>query len=211
MPILETAGVRIHRTGTGAPLVLLHGLGADHAMWNVLSGVTSRFDTLSYDLPGHGDTAAPETPIEIQDLSDQLAIILDQAGIERAHVMGSSAGGMIALQFAAAFPHRIARLVLCDTSPALGEGTRDALRTVHDRGPIHAAMAVADLMDVAEEVYAPTLILCAEGAPLDIRDGADFLARSILGAHLAFAPDAACDSVRERPEWVMRVLSDFLG
>jgi pimeloyl-ACP methyl ester carboxylesterase len=78
-------------------------------------------------------------------------------------------------------------------------------------GSLHAAMARADLMDLAEEIFAPTLVLCAEGADLAMREGADFLARSIPRGQLAFVPGAVADAVTERPDWILRVLLDFLG
>ncbi len=178
-------------------------------MWDGLAALSSRFELLSYDLPGHGEAAAPEGPYEIDDLSDQLAAALQSAGIARAHIIGSGLGGMIAQHFAAIRPECVDRLVLCDTSPALSEGARDELVT--KGGLAHGAMARADLMDLAEEICAPTLVLCAEGADLGMREGADFLARSIPNGQFAFVPGAVTNSVTERPDWVTRVLLDFLG
>jgi pimeloyl-ACP methyl ester carboxylesterase len=200
-----------HRIGQGAPLVLLHDIGGSRLVWDALAPLADRFALLSYDLPGHGDAPPAPGACDIGDLSDQLAVTMTAAGIPRAHILGTGLGGMIAQHFAAAHPGRVDRLVLCDTSPALGEGSRDTLLTRHDTGPLHAAMARADLMDMAEEIFAPCLILCAEGAPLDLREGADFLARSILGARLAFVAEARADVVTERPAWLIQVLRDFLG
>ena len=211
MPRLDHTHLRLHRTGSGPSLVLLHGLDETHEAWNGLAPLSDRFTLLSYDLPGHGDSFAPATGFAIEDLSDQLAALLDREGIERTHVAGSSLGGMIAQHFAAAWPGRVDRLVLIDTTPGMSDGRKDELSTMHGRGPAHAAMAEADLMDLAEEIYAPTLILCAQGADLAMRGGADFLARSIPRGQLAFVPGAAVDAVAEQPAWVAAVLRDFLG
>jgi pimeloyl-ACP methyl ester carboxylesterase len=200
-----------HRIGHGAPLVLLHGIDGSRRVWDGLVPLADRFTLLSYDLPGHGDAAPSPDACDIADLSDHLAATLTAAGIARAHIMGTGLGGMIAQHFAAAHPGRVDRLILCDTTPGLGEGSRDTLLTRHDAGPLHAAMARADLMEMAEEIFAQCLILCAEGAPLDLREGADFLARSILGARLAFVAGARADVVTERPDWLVAVLRDFLG
>ena len=211
MPRLDHTNLHLHRRGTGPSLVLLHGLGTAHDAWNGLAPLADRYTLLSYDLPGHGESPAPGSGFTIDDLSDQLAALLVREGIGRTHLAGSSIGGMIAQQFAAAWPGRVDRLVLIDTSPGMSDGRKDELSTMAGRGPAHAAMAEADLMDLAEEIYAPTLILCAEGADLAMRDGADFLARSIPGGQLAFVPGAAVDAVAEQPAWVAAVLRDFLG
>jgi pimeloyl-ACP methyl ester carboxylesterase len=211
MPPLDATIISPHRAGTGPAVVLLHGLGATRRTWDGLAALTTRFELVSFDLPGHGETAAPDGPYEIEDLSDRLAAVLTEAGIARAHLVGSSLGGMIAQHFAATRPERVGRLVLCDTSPALSEGARDELLTMPESGLAHAAMARADLMDLAEEIYVPTLVLCAEGADLGMREGADFLARSIPYGQFAFVPGASRDSVTERPDWIARVLLDFLG
>ncbi len=211
MPPLDATTIRLQRAGSGPCVIFLHGLGATCRMWDGLSGLTASFELVSYDLPGHGETAAPGHPYEIEDLSDQLDAVMRAAGIARAHIAGSSIGGMVAQHFAAARPERVDRLVLCDTTPALSDGKRDELLTVLGSGQAHAAMARADLMDLAEEIHARALVLCAAGAELDMRDGADFLARSIPNGQLAFVPGAMTDSVAERPDWVARVLLDFLG
>jgi pimeloyl-ACP methyl ester carboxylesterase len=190
------------RIGSGPIVVLLHGVGATRRMWDGIAGLAERFELLSYDFPVDGGT------FEIGDLADRLAAILTAAGVARAHIVGSSLGGMVAQCFAADFPERVDRLVLCDTTPALSEGMRDAFLAA---GPMHAAMARADLMDLAEEIFAPTLVLCAEGADLATREGADFLARSISRGQLAFVPGTAADAVTERPDWIVRALLDFLG
>jgi pimeloyl-ACP methyl ester carboxylesterase len=211
MPLLRSTMIRPHRDGSGPAIVMLHGIAGSRRDWSGLAALAQNFQLLTYDLPGHGETPAPDEPYEIEDLSDQLAAILNEAGIDRAHLVGSSLGGMVAQCFASAHPERVDRLVLCDTSPGLSEGMRDEFLTMHAGSLAHAAMARADLMDLAEEIFAVTLVLCAEGAALAMREGADFLARSIPFGQLAFVPGAVADSVTERPDWVARVLLDFLG
>ena len=205
----EADGIRLYRDGQGPPLVMLHGLGADRHMWDRLA--IGRFQRVTFDFPGHGDAPAPLEPFDIGDLADQLADVLTRAGLDRVHMMGVSLGGMVALWFASSWPGRVDRLVLCDTTPALSEGMRDEILTLPGAGQAHAAMARADLMDLAEEIFAPTLVLCADGADLAAREGADFLARSIPHGRMAFVPNAAADAVARQPAWIARVVDDFLG
>ena len=195
--------IQPRRIGHGSPVVLLHGVGESRQMWDGLAALADRHELISYDFRGHGEAA-----FEIEDLSAQLEAMLASNGITRAHIAGSSLGGMVAIHFAATWPNRVDRLVLCDTSPALSEGMREDYLAAGD--PARAAMARADLMDFAEEIFAATLVLCAEGADLALREGADFLARSIPFGRFAFVPGAREDSVRERPNWVAQALLDFL-
>ena len=211
VPVLDASTIRPHRLGAGPPLVLLHALGATRAMWHGLAGLSAHFELIAYDLPGHGDTPAPPVAYEIEDLADQLATLLTRLDLPRVHLAGSSLGGMVAQAFAATYPGRVDRMVLCDTSPGLSEGARDALAVLPGRGLAHDAARRADLMDLAEEIFAPTLVLCAEGADLAMRDGADFLARSMIRGELAFVPGTVKDVVKERPDWIARAMETFLG
>ena len=211
VPVLDDSAIHPHRVGSGPPLVLLHALDATRAMWDGLATLSRHFEVIAYDLPGHGETPAPPVQYEIEDLAEQLAALLTRIGLPRVHLAGSSLGGMVAQAFAAAYPGRVDRMVLCDTSPGLSDGARDALAILPGRGLAHDATRRADLMELADEIFAPTLVLCAEGADLAMRDGADFLARSMSRGELAFVPGTVEDVVKERPDWVARAMETFLG
>jgi 3-oxoadipate enol-lactonase len=114
---LSPAEIRLHSTGNGPPVVLLHCLGVDRRVWNTsIERLKNAFTLHTYDFPGHGETPVPAGPYGIEDLSRQLDGILGRAGIERAHVVGISLGGIVAQHFAATFPRRVDRLVLADTT-----------------------------------------------------------------------------------------------
>jgi 3-oxoadipate enol-lactonase len=115
---LDTRSIAVHRRGDGPVLVLLHCLGVDHHLWEIAAaGLEGSFTLLSYDLPGHGASPVPDRPYGIEDLSEQLAAVLQREGIRRAHVAGISLGGLIAQHFAATHPALVDRLVLIDTTP----------------------------------------------------------------------------------------------
>ena len=117
MGALDGRNVRVHATGAGPPLVLLHCLGVDHRFWDFAAPLADRFTLLRYDLPGHGETPVPNQGYGIADLSDQLADILRGRGIARARIAGISLGGLIAQHFAANHPNAVEKLVLIDTTP----------------------------------------------------------------------------------------------
>lgn len=92
-----------YRTGTGAPLVLIHGIGSQWQMWRpVLGRLAQERDVLAIDLPGFGASTMPPpgTPAGIVSLTNLVAEFLDEQGFERPHVAGNSMGGWIALELA---------------------------------------------------------------------------------------------------------------
>ena len=106
------------RHGSGEPLLLIHGLGYARWGWEpVLPGLAERFDVILFDNRGIGDSNAPPGPYTVVEMAADALQVLDEVGIERAHVVGTSLGGMIAQELALAYPERVNRLVLACTTP----------------------------------------------------------------------------------------------
>lgn len=112
----------------GPPVLLVNGLGADRAAWNLqVRELARRFRVVTYDNRDVGQTGAGTTdaPYGILQFADDAAGLLDHLGIARAHVVGASMGGAIAQEFALAHPERAASLtVVCSwarTDPWLAE------------------------------------------------------------------------------------------
>jgi pimeloyl-ACP methyl ester carboxylesterase len=104
--------------GTGAPVLLVQGLGYARWGWDpVVPGLAEHFRVLSFDNRGIGESDKPAGPYTAREMADDALQVLDEAGLERAHVVGSSLGGMIAQEVAAAAPERVDKLVLCSTTP----------------------------------------------------------------------------------------------
>jgi 4,5:9,10-diseco-3-hydroxy-5,9,17-trioxoandrosta-1(10),2-diene-4-oate hydrolase len=104
-------------TGTGTPVVMLHGGGPGASAWSNfgrnLPVFADRFRTLMVDQPGFGGSARPAvTGHYFTFAADALAGLLDQLGIESVHLIGNSLGGGTAVRFALRYPERAARLVL---------------------------------------------------------------------------------------------------
>jgi pimeloyl-ACP methyl ester carboxylesterase len=107
----------VTRSGTGAPLVLLHALGLSRKAWDpVLPALAARFDVIAVDLPGFGDSAALYGQAEVSPaaLADSVARLLDELGVSSPHLAGNSLGGWVALELASRRP--VASLTLL--SPA---------------------------------------------------------------------------------------------
>jgi 3-oxoadipate enol-lactonase len=106
------------RHGSGPPLLLIHGLGYARWGWEpVLPGLAERFDIVLFDNRGIGESDAPPGPYSVVEMAADAVQVLDEAGIERAHVVGTSLGGMIAQELALTHAERVDRLVLACTTP----------------------------------------------------------------------------------------------
>ena len=106
--------------GTGKPLLLINGLGANLTMWQPLQAHLGRTRVLSFDLPGVGRSSTPLVPMSIRGLAGVAVRVLDELGLERADVLGYSLGGMVAQELAIMAPERVRRLVLAATFCGVG-------------------------------------------------------------------------------------------
>ncbi len=98
-------------------VVLSNSLMSTLAMWEPQMGVlTPHFRVLRYDTRGHGDSDTTPGPYTISMLADDVVAMLDALGIEKAHFVGLSKGGMIGQQFGARHGGRALSLSLCDTA-----------------------------------------------------------------------------------------------
>ncbi|MEV6342672.1 alpha/beta fold hydrolase [Actinoplanes sp. NPDC051851] len=93
-----------HRSGSGAPLVLIHGLGSHWQVWSpVLDDLARHRDVIALDLPGFGDSPlwappAGRLPGSVPHLADVVSAFLDDLGLDTPEIAGSSLGGGIALE-----------------------------------------------------------------------------------------------------------------
>ncbi len=101
--------------GSGSPLLLIHGLGMDHSMWDVqISDFSQDHQVISYDLRGHGQSGSPDFPYSIDLLADDLDQFLHFLGLRKASFLGLSLGGRILLRFALKYPKEITAIILAD-------------------------------------------------------------------------------------------------
>ncbi|MEV6770615.1 alpha/beta hydrolase [Nocardia sp. NPDC051030] len=90
-----------HRSGSGEPLVLVHGVGSRWQVWApIIDTLAESFDVIAVDLPGFGGSE-PLPHTTVSTLADALVEFLAAEGIENAHLAGNSMGGGIVLDLAA--------------------------------------------------------------------------------------------------------------
>lgn len=109
---LETNGARIayDATGSGDPVVLIHAGVANRSMWDAqVEALQDRYRVIRYDTRGFGETESDA--VAFSNRAD-VAALLDELGVDRAHVVGLSRGGSIALDFAIEFPDRVRSLTV---------------------------------------------------------------------------------------------------
>jgi pimeloyl-ACP methyl ester carboxylesterase len=98
--------------GSGAPLVLVHGLGASTAIWQKVVGpLAEHFRVIAYDLRGLGRSTTPPPPYSMAQLLGDLQRLVDSLGLERFGLVGHSLGGAIVLAYALEHPERVAAVV----------------------------------------------------------------------------------------------------
>jgi pimeloyl-ACP methyl ester carboxylesterase len=120
--MIETAAgpLSTMQAGTGDPVVLLHGLGATKASFlPTIAALADSHHTIAVDLPGFGDSVKPllgtyDPPF----FADAVTALLDALELERAHLIGNSMGGRVAIEVGLRAPERVERMVLLAPSLA---------------------------------------------------------------------------------------------
>lgn len=103
--------------GAGQPLVLVGGLGLDVSeCGQLVDALATRYRVLAFDNRGAGRTDKPDEPYSVRQMARDTTGLMRALGIERAHVVGMSLGGRIALDLALAYPGRVRSLILVSTS-----------------------------------------------------------------------------------------------
>ena len=83
--IMET--IRYEEKGTGEPLILIHGVGLDHAMWEQqVNSLSKHYRVIVYDMLGHGGSAHPPGPYSLSQFVEQLATLMNELKIDKSHI-----------------------------------------------------------------------------------------------------------------------------
>jgi len=115
MPFVENQGAKLYwdEQGAGEPLLLIMGLSYPSYMWHRSRPVlANRYSTIAFDNRGVGQSDVPPGPYSIALMASDAVAVLDAAGVESAHILGYSMGGMIAQEFALQYPSRVRSLIL---------------------------------------------------------------------------------------------------
>jgi 3-oxoadipate enol-lactonase len=121
---VEVNGIRLwHRiTGSGEPVCQIHGAGFGHYNLDPVTPLIADagFMVVDYDQRGYGASDKPVQHYDMEVFADDLAGLMDALGIERAHIHGTSMGGMVAQVFAGKYPERTISVVINCSAAKLG-------------------------------------------------------------------------------------------
>ena len=146
--------------GRGGLVLFMHGIGGNRSNWRrQLTAFAPHFSCVAWDARGYGASDDYETTLVFDDFVDDVLRVLDHFGAERAHLVGLSMGGRIAMRTALRHADRVATLTLVDTHEGF------------------AAFSPEQRQAFVESRRAPLL---AGKEPCDIADG---VARSLVGPH----------------------------
>ena len=99
--------------GQGEPLILLHGNGENCDYFaGQIDVFAQQYHVYALDTRGHGKTPRGDAPFTIRQFADDLLAFMDAHDIDKAHILGFSDGGNIAMIFAMKYPDRVLRLIL---------------------------------------------------------------------------------------------------
>jgi pimeloyl-ACP methyl ester carboxylesterase len=113
----EVNGVKVHymTAGHGTPLILLHGYAETSLMWKpIIPALAERFTVIAPDLPGIGDSAIPDSGLDMKSAAVRIHDLVKSLGVQKAEVVGHDIGLMVAYAYAAQFPTEVTKLVLMD-------------------------------------------------------------------------------------------------
>lgn len=217
--------LHVERSGSGAPLVFLHGMGSSSATWAACRALLDdRYEVIAPDLLGHGGSPVPEDPAEYT--RDAALADLDEllAGLSgRAVLVGHSLGGYLALAHAATRPGVARALVVLNTGP----GFRDAdkreawnersRRNAHRFGvPVQAAnlnlQEDSVVMERLAEIATPTLVLAGSADRPEYTTSGQYLERKMPSCRLVVVEhgDHSMHEASHAAE-VAAIIEEFVG
>ena len=137
-------------TGDGDSIILVHGLGERIEGWKFqIDEFSKHFRVLALDLRGFGESEIPAEFTGAEDFARDIFNLMEHVGIEKAHLLGLSMGGIACLAFYKLYPEKVKSLILADTTAYFPEEFRGALserlRLMDDMGMEGIAAAIAEL------------------------------------------------------------------
>jgi pyruvate dehydrogenase E2 component (dihydrolipoamide acetyltransferase) len=152
-------GLNIHfkRLGSGQPTILIHGGGGDWTEWrDNLVPLAQGLRVIAPDMPGFGLSQSPDRPLRLRWAVSFLVDFMTVTGTPKAHFVGHSLGGMLALALALDHPDKVSKLCLVD-SAGLGDiRLRTRIRFYVIRGIARLATG-RDIPQLASGLYDRTL------------------------------------------------------
>ena len=101
-----------HKVNEKNPIIFIHGVGLTKEIWEPQINFFKEYNTLTYDLLGHGKTPLKKSRVSFKDFSDQLLNLINELSFSKIHLVGFSLGGLIARHFASKHSDRLSSLII---------------------------------------------------------------------------------------------------
>ncbi len=200
-------------------VILVHGLGFSRAQWapHVAALEAGGYRAVAYDLRGFGEAPLPEEPYSMADLAEDLEQVRVAAGVEAAHFVGHSLGGMVVQQYAVTYPRRVRSLGVASATSHNGRRASAfaEARAAHNSNEARALGWRATIGFSVKDQLAGLMCPCLVMHGVD-----DPLIPSIVGALIARAiPDAQWQPFKggrhnfpiDEPDAFAEAVLQFLG
>jgi pimeloyl-ACP methyl ester carboxylesterase len=225
---LNGAEIAYAVTGAGDPVVLVHGGDANSEHWAFqVRALADQYQVILLDSRGHGRSPYNGGPLTYTQLADDVLALLDLLGIERAHLVGWSDGGIIGIDLALRHPERLRKVVAFGANADLGgyrTDTGDEGAIIYAFGAhndpdyarlspapeLHKAMVVALRQmwetepdysaDELRTITTPFLIMAGADEEIIAEAHTRYLAETIPGAELALLPNCGHFGHMQEPE-----------
>ncbi|MEJ2248115.1 MAG: alpha/beta hydrolase [Candidatus Lokiarchaeota archaeon] len=208
--------------GEGEPLILVHGFGVTKEVWIAqFEPLAEYFKVIRFDNRGAGKSDRPNEPYRMEMFADDIAGLMDNLEINKAHILGWSLGGMIVQTFALKYPNRINKIVLINTLPQwpgdksglqmyeIEQSITNPSRPQDIRNQTHA-LGAYDVLDDLHKIEILTLIICAEKDRQTPKIMNEKIHEKIPNSKLIVIENAGHDSPKERAPEVNQHIIDFL-
>ena len=119
-----------HKINEKNPIIFIHGVGLTKEIWEPQINFFKEYNTLTYDLLGHGKTSLKKSRVSFKDFSDQLLNLINELNFSKIHLVGFSLGALIARHFASEYSGRLSSLIIHGT---IYKRTEDQKRVVNNR------------------------------------------------------------------------------
>ena len=205
-----------HKEGSGRPVILLHGNGEDHTIFDVaMKDLARSYTVYALDSRSHGKSD-PVPTLTYREMAEDVAAFIRQQGLEKPALVGFSDGGVVALLVALRWPDLPGRLVVAGanmTPAGINQPWRTLMRVQNRISPDPKLDLMLTQPHLAgwqlTGITAPTLVLAGEKDLID-ENQTRRIARSIPGAKLLILPGETHGSYVVHSDKLYPAMANFL-
>ena len=123
---------KIRKINEKNPIIFIHGIGLNNEIWDDQLNYFKNYNTIVYDLIGHGKTPFNKKQLTMKDFTNQLLQLTDGLNINKFHLVGFSIGSLIARDFASSYSDRLSSLTIFGTVYKRSEDQKRQIRNRYE-------------------------------------------------------------------------------